>query len=234
MGIAVAPLAATRLMHYTSTHVAMEALPVMSRNVGPYTVLQQGDIVMQEEVVGSKQPDAINSPADAVGKMSTGPLYQGDQINSSALVNPAQVNGKQIVAVNIDLARGDAGYLRPGDTCDVWWIPSNGNDQTPGIGWVEAATNAVVVDIKDSAGKSIFVGEGTVQETIAGLSGSSAGSPAVAVLAVNSSDVSRIIGGAVPKSQNIVLTKKFNSVPEANQQTAAQVTQQQGGIQYVQ
>jgi hypothetical protein len=202
----------------------------MSRNVGPYTVLQQGDVVMQEEVVGSKQPGTINSPADAVGKMSTGPLFQGDQINSNALVNPAQVNGKQIVAVNIDLARGDAGYLRPGDLCDAWWIPTEGNTQTPGVGWVQVATNAVMVDIKDSNGKSLFGGSAAAQQTLLG-SSIAAGSPAVAVLAVNAGDVSRIIGGAIPKSENIVLTKKFNNAPGVPQVTTQSV--QQGGAQNV-
>jgi Flp pilus assembly protein CpaB len=218
-------------MHYTNTHVATELVPVMAHNVGPYTVLQSKDVVTQQEVVGSKQSDSIGSPADAAGKMTTVPLYQGDQINVNSLVNPEQVNGKQIVAVNIDLARGGAGYLRPGDTCDVWWIPASGNDQTPGIGWVEVAANAAVVDIKDGAGKSLFAAAGnTVQEAIAASSGTP-GSPAVAVLAVNSSDMSRMIGGAEPKSQNIVLTKKFNNAAEA---PVTQIVGQQGGAQVVQ
>jgi len=99
--------------------------------------------------------------------------------------------------------------LRPGDIADAWWIPSGGSDQIPGVGWIEVAANATVVDIKDSTGKSLFASGGSIQQELIP-SGMSSGSPSVAVLAVNASDVSRIIGGAIPKSENIVLTKKFS------------------------
>jgi hypothetical protein len=163
-------------------------------------------------VIGSKQPDTINSPSDAIGKMTTITMYQGDQVETKRLEDPALVSGKQLVTVNIDLARCDAGYLKPGDVTDAWWVPSGGNIQTPGIGWVQVATNATVVDIKDSTGKSLFFGEGSglAQQALISSGSQAAGSPAVAVLAVNDSDVSKIIGGAIPKSENIVLTKKFS------------------------
>ncbi len=55
----------------------------------------------------------------------------------------------------------------------------------------------------------------------------------MAVLAVSNGDVSRIIGGAVPKSQNIVLAKTFNNAPDVPQAAAPSV-QQKGGVQVVQ
>ncbi len=210
IGLVIAFLAATRLVSYTNTHVSMEAVPVMAHNVGPYTVLQPSDIAMQPEVKGSLQPGAISNSNDADGQMTTTPLYQGDQIESNSLVNPVQVTGKEIVTVNIDLARGDAGYLKPGDLCDAWWIPGDESAQTPGVGWVQVTSNAVVVDIKDSSGKSLFAGGNAVEQAIIGSSGS-VETPAVAVLAVNEADVSRIVGGSMPKSQNIVLVKKYNT-----------------------
>jgi hypothetical protein len=211
-------------MHYTNTHFATEAVPAMSRNVGPYTVLQPGDIVLEQVVKGGKQPGTINSPTDAVGKMTTSPLFQGDQIEISRLTDASLVRDRQIVAVNVDLARCAGGYLRPGDTVDAWWIPSEGNTQTPGIGLVQVATNAVVVDVKDSTGKSLFSGGGLLQQALNNSTNAAAGSPAVAVLAVSDGDVSRIIGGAVPKSQSIVLAKKFNNAPGAPP-AAAQIVQ---------
>ncbi len=212
LGLLVSVIAATRLMRYTNTHVATESVLVMAHDVGPYTVLQASDIVAEQEVNGSKQPDTINSSSDAIGKMTTITMYQGDQVETKRLEDPALVSGKQLVTVNIDLARCDAGYLKPGDTTDAWWVPSGGNIQTPGIGWVQVATNATVVDIKDSTGKSLFFGGGSglVQQALISSGSQAAGSPAVAVLAVNDSDVSKIIGGAIPKSENIVLTKKFS------------------------
>jgi hypothetical protein len=207
IGLSVAAFAATRLLNYTNTHIAMENVLVMSHDVGPYTILQASDVVTQQEVKGSKQPNTINSPSDAVGKMTASALYQGDQVETKRLIDPAQVQNKQLVVVNIDLARCGAGYLRPGDIADAWWI--SGDAQTPGVGWVQVATNAIVVDIKDSTGKSLFGGGSTVQQTLMSGGSSAAGPPAVAVLAVNISDVSRVIGGAVPKSASIVLTKKF-------------------------
>jgi Flp pilus assembly protein CpaB len=234
LGIIVALLAATRLMRYTSTHVATEAVPVMSRNVGPYTVLQPGDIMIEQLVKGGRQPGTIESPADAVGKMATSPLYQGDQIEIGRLTDASLVRDRQIVAVNVDLARCVGGYLRPGDTVDAWWIPSEGNAQTPGIGWVQVAANAVVVDVKDSTGKSLFSGGGNiVQQALINSASSTAGSPAVAVLAVSDGDVSRIIGGAIPKSQNIVLAKTFNNAPDVPQAAATSV-RPKGGVQVVQ
>jgi pilus assembly protein CpaB len=245
LGLLVAAIAATKLVHYTSTHVEMENVLVMAHDMGPYTVLQASDIAMEQAVKGSKQPGTINSPADAVGKMTTSPIYQGEQIETKRLVDAAAVTGKQIVAVNIDLARSDGGYLRPGDVVDAWWIPTDGNTQTPGIGWVQVATNAVVVDIKDSTGKSLFESGGSlVQQALISTGGSSAGSPAVAVLAVNAADVSKIIGGAIPKSENIALTKKFSQeIVQTLTQTAPPVPQsgtqnihqaQQGGNPIVQ
>jgi hypothetical protein len=227
LGLLVAAIAATRLMRYTNTHIAMESVLVMAHDVGPYTVLQASDIAAQQEVNGSKQPDTINSPSEAIGKMTTITMYQGDQVETRRLADPAQVQDRQLVSINIDLARSDAGYLRPGDTADAWWIPSGGNTQTPGIGWVQVATNAVLVDIKDSTGKSLFSGGGSsIQQALVG---QAAGSPAVAVLAVNASDVSKIIGGAVPKSENIVLTKKFSQEEQAVDQPAGQTGNQ--GVQ---
>jgi hypothetical protein len=231
LGLLVAAIAATRLMRYTNTHIAMESVLVMAHDVGPYTVLQASDIVAQQEVNGSRQPDTINSPSDAIGKMTTITMYQGDQVEERRLADPAQVQDRQLVSINIDLARSDAGYLRPGDIADAWWIPSGGNTQTPGIGWVQAATNAVLVDIKDSTGKSLFsgVGVGLVQQALVPSGSQAAGSPAVAVLAVNASDVSKIIGGAVPKSENIVLTKKFSQEEQAVPRPAVQTGNQ--GVQ---
>ncbi len=231
LGLLVSAIAATRLVRYTSTHVAMESVPVMAHDLGPYTVLQASDIVMEQEVKGSKQPGTINSSSDAVGKMTTSPIYAGEQIETKRLVDTATVTGKQIVAVNIDLARCVGGYLRPGDVVDAWWIPTDGNTQTPGVGWVQVATNAVVVDIKDSTGKSLYGSGGSlVQQALISTGGSGVGSPAVAVLAVNTADVSRIIGGAVPKSENIALTKKF--VQE--DAVGAQTTPPQAGTQNIQ
>jgi Flp pilus assembly protein CpaB len=230
-GLLVSAIAATRLMCYTSTHVAMENVSVMAHDVSPYTVLQVSDITIQQEVKGSRQPGTISDPSEAIGKMTTSAIFKSEQIETKRLADAKIAQGKQIVSVNIDLARSVGGWLQPGDIVDAWWIPSEGNIQTPGIGWVQVATNAVVLDLKDSTGKSLFTGGGTIQQALVNTVSTAAGSPAIVVLAVNAGDVGRVVGGAIPKSESIVLVKKFSQEPEQAQQVTPQTENQNQNTQ---
>lgn len=216
IGIAVALFAAIQLRHYTMTHVETVNVPVPAHDIPPYTVITPGDLTWRAVVKGGEEPGAARSPSEVVGKLSLSTLYRGEQIKKERLVDAKLVKGKQIVSVNIDVSRSIGGSLQPGDLVDVWWVPIDSSTE-PGVGWVKVASNAVVLDVRDSSGRSVLQRSGSVQQAIAGSIGVPATPPAVAILVVDSSEVPRVIGGASPKSQNVVLAKKFAPTEEAPQ-----------------
>jgi len=231
IGIAVALVAAYQLYRYTSTHKEMVRVPVPVRDIPPYTVLSSADIGWRAVVKGGEEPGAVRDPSEAVGKLTLSALYQNEQIKRERLADAKLVKDKQIISVNVDVTRSVGGSLRVGDLVDVWWIPTEGSMQTPGVGWIKVAANAVVLDIRDSSGKSVLAQqEGVVQQALAGSMGAPATPPAVVILAIDSKDVSRVIGGASPKSQNIVLSKKFAATADQVQlQQSSQNPNEQGG-----
>lgn len=210
IGIAAAFFATTQLQTYMNTHVETTRMPVPVRNIAPYVEITTEDIGWRNVVKGGEEPGAIKDPAEAVGKISLSTLYKNEQVKKERLADASLIKDKQIVSVNVDVARSVGGWLQAGDTVDVWWIQDG--SISPGS-WIKVAANAVVLDLRDSAGRSLLVKGGVLQQSVGEVAGNTT-PPAVAVLAVSSSDVSRVIGGASPKSQNIVLSKKFSETKE--------------------
>lgn len=209
VGIIVSLFASNKMIRYASNQVETEPVYVAAGDIAPYTIIKDGDIQSVAKVRGSKQQETIDNPADAVGKIATSIIFKGEQIAKARLADSEIARGKQIVALNVDLARSVGQELHPGDMVDLWWVPAEASP-VPGIGWVQVGTNAIIVDLLDANGKSLFTGAPNVAALV---SSGSSGAPAVAVLAVFSGEVPRIIGGAVPKSQNIVIAKKFSETP---------------------
>lgn len=228
IGVLVALFATMQLRNYTMTNVEKVSVPVPARDIPPYTVIEPGDLTSRAVVKGGEEPGAARSPSEVVGKLALSTLYRNEQIKKERLVDADLVKDKQIISVNIDVARGVGGLLRVGDLVDVWWIPDENSMQAPGVGWIKVAGDAVVIDIRDSTGRSVLAQRGgIVQQAVGESMGVPASPPAVAVLAVKNEDISRLVGGASPKSQNIVLSKKF--IPSGSDSGAQPQGAEQGG-----
>ena len=207
IGLAVALLSTKYMLGYVNTHRETVRVPVLVRDVAPYTVISAEDVGWREIVKGGEEPGAARDPSEVIGKLALSALYKDEQISKERLGDPSLVAGRQIISLNVDVTRSVGGWLRAGDLVDIWWVSDAGQ---PGAGWSLAATDAVVLDVRDSAGRSVIPRAVPVQQLIAGApQAQPANPPAVAVLAVKNEDVPRVVGGASPKSQNIVLTKKF-------------------------
>ncbi|SMB96511.1 Flp pilus assembly protein RcpC/CpaB [Thermanaeromonas toyohensis ToBE] len=208
VGLAVALGSARFLLGYAKTQHETVRVPVPARDIAPYTVISPGDITWRDVIKGAEEAGAVRDPREVVGRVALSPLYRGEQIRKERLADPSFVTGRQVVAVSIDVARCVGGILVAGDLVDVWWVPDPGQPER----WVLVATDAVVLDVRDSSGRTVLPQGGLVQQAIGGVVQSSPSNPpAVAVLAVRTEEVQKVIGGASPKSQFVVLAKKFIS-----------------------
>ncbi|MCL6639340.1 MAG: SAF domain-containing protein [Firmicutes bacterium] len=232
VGLAVALVSAKYLYTYVNTNKEMTRVPVPAYNIPPYTVITPQDITWKEVVKGAEEPGTISDPSEAAGKISLSTLYQGEQIRRERLADAGLLLNRQVLSINVDVTRCVGGALKMGDLVNVWWVI----DPSQPTGWQLAAADAVVLDIRDSAGRSLLAQQGPVQSLSATFSQvQSSAPPAVVIMAVYPQDVSRIVGGASPKSQNAVLVKKYAQGREEvsdvavkqNEQTAKQQQTQQ-------
>lgn len=206
-GLAVAAFSARQLLAYARTHQEKVSVVVAARDIAPYEVIRPEDLARRAVVKGAEDPGAVKSEREAVGKVARSLILEGEQVRPEKLAGPEALKDRQVVALNVDLSRCAGGTLAPGDLVDVWWVGDVG--AAPGLGWVKVSSDAIVLDVRDSSGRSLTGGRpGVLQQAAASL-GQQGALPAVVVLAVKAADVSRVVGGASPKSQNVVLTKKF-------------------------
>jgi len=209
VGLIVAGFGGVQYKNYVNAHKETVQVIVPARNIPPYTRLQPGDFKWETIAKGGEAPGTVTDESQLKGKISLTTLYRGEQIKVERVGDASLAEGKQVIAVGIDITRCVGGWLSPGDLVDAWWIPSESSMNAPGAGWTRVAVNAVVLDLRDSSGKSIYetsVQAGIMQSAI----NAPATPPAVAILAVHTEDVPRVIGGASPISKNIVLARKFN------------------------
>lgn len=202
VGILVALFAAKQMIVYVNLHKETVLVPVPARTIPPYTVIGSGDLTWREVVKGGEEIGAVRDPSEAVGKIALVPLYKGEQIRKERLGDASLVADRQVVALNVDVARSVGGTLVPGDHVDIWWVVEGA---PPGTGWQLAASDAVLLDLEDSAGRSLTARK----QSLLGAQGEQPSTPAVAVVAVKGEDVPKVVGGALPKSTSIVLVKKF-------------------------
>lgn len=206
-GLLVAFLAGRFYLQYVNTHRETVSVVVPARDIPPYTVISEADLTTTPIPVGGEDPAAARDASEVVGRLTLHPLYKGEQVRRERLVDPSVVRDRQVVSVSVDVARCVGGSLQPGSLVDVWWV----NDPAVPGTWQLVAADAVVLDLKDSSGKSVVQQQGSViQQVVTGGGQGPASPPAVAVLAVKTPDVPRVVGGASMKSQNIVLAKKYS------------------------
>lgn len=192
--------------NYLANNQEMIRVSVPARDIPPYTMIYPNDVEWKKVLKGAEEDGAVRSPNEAVGMMANCTLYQGEQIKRKRLLEPSEIRAKQVLAVNIDVNRGLGGTVQAGDMVDAWWIPPDTPIQTPGQGWLQVGHDAIVLDVRDSAGKSVM---GTVVSNSLVTVPAPASPPAIVVLAVRQTDVSNLVGAALPRIQNIVLVKKY-------------------------
>ncbi|MGI9862533.1 SAF domain-containing protein [Moorella naiadis] len=226
VSLTVALFSAKQLKAYVNAHQETVRVVVASRDIPPYTVLSQEDLSWRAVIKGGEEPGTIKDPAEAVGKMTLSLVPKDQQIARAYLVDAKLAGDREVISLNVDVTRCVGGSLKSGDLVDVWWVvPELAN--SPGGGRYLAATDAIVLDIRDSNGKS------TVQQAggFLNVGNAQAAPPAVAVLAVKPDDVPNVVAGASPKSQNIVLVKKYVPGNKQNvQQQAPEISGTNGGV----
>lgn len=206
VGLAAALAAGRFHVQYVNAHKEMVQVVVPARDIPPYTVITEADLTTAPVPAGGEDPAAARSAPEVVGRLALYPLYKGEQVRRERLVDPSVVKDRQVISLGIDVARCVGGALQPGNLVDVWWV----NDPAVPGTWQLAASDAVVLDLKDSSGKSVVQQQppALIQQAVAGSQGPSS-PPSVVVLAVKNADVPRVVGGASMKSQNVVLAKKY-------------------------
>lgn len=217
IGIGLAFFAARQMLRYTETHKETVRVPVPAHDIASYMVIGSKDLIWREVVRGGEEIGAVKTPSKIVGKVALYPLYRGEQIREERLGDTKDLMERRIVSVNIDVGRCVGGSISPGDLVDVWWVDEV---STPGIDWVLAVPDAVVLDVRDSNGRSVVsAGGGVIQQAQQVVSGGAAvsGPPAIAVLAVKREDVPKMVGGAHPRSDQVILVKKFAPGGEVSQ-----------------
>ncbi len=201
-GLAVALASGIYYQRYISTHQAMTQVIVPAHNINAYSQINPGDLTWRQVPVGAVEPGTARKPDDLVGKVALAELYQGEQVRLER-VGEVSTDDKQVIAVNIDLARSGGGYFSPGDLVDVYFA------ETENVSGAILASNARLLQLVDAQGNPITPNQqgGLLQQ--ASQSAQAPRTPAVAVLAVSPADIPQVARGAASGSRGIVLVKKM-------------------------
>ena len=202
LGGAIAIYGGIQYKVYVNSNLEKISVIVAASDIKPYTMIRESDLTEALVVKGTENENRCIDMREVLGKVTIAEIKKGEQILKNNLVSADLVQDRSIVALNISTTRVVGGWARPGDFVDVWWIKHT--EDVPGAEWFRVATNAKLLDVRDSACRSVRYG------------GES--SPAIAILAVRNEDVQRVVGGAMDDSKNVVLTVKYteNIVPLEN------------------
>ncbi|RJX22189.1 MAG: hypothetical protein C4575_01945 [Desulforudis sp.] len=204
IALGVAAGAWVYLQQYQALNKEMVSLPVPVRDIEPYTTITANDIIMKSFLKGAEESTAATEVSEVVGRLATGKLNRGWQIDKRSLASKEFIGDQQVVGVNVDVAR--AGDVKVGDVVDVYWLtPDQGNWSPAGASHV-IAQNARVIRIVDDRGVSTNEAGSIAQGTIASVSAIKG--PSVVYLMIEPKDVSKVISGAAPKNTSIALAKK--------------------------
>ncbi|MDK2816258.1 MAG: pilus assembly protein CpaB [Moorella sp. (in: firmicutes)] len=198
-GLGVAVTSGLYYQRYISTHQAMTQVIVPAHNINAYNLIKAGDLTWRQVPVGAVEPGTARKPEDLIGKVALVELYQGEQVRLER-VGEAANEDRQVIAVNIDLARSGGGYFSPGDLVDVYFA------ETENVPGAILASNARLLQLVDAQGNPIVPNQqaGLLQQ-----SAQAPKTPAVAVLAVSPADIPQVARGAANGSRGIVLVKKM-------------------------
>lgn len=199
----------TRYKQEVKSQKEMAVVIVASRDIAPYTVLDKNNLKQIEVPIDRIEPESAKTPEEVLGKMAITRILTNEQIHKGKITNDRSVKEKEIIAVNVDMTRALAGWVQPGDVVDVW---NMNKDSSAGVGNTIIAQNAILLDIRDSSGKSIFAGTQAVLSSITS-SVVPSSPPAIAVLVVDKEYIPSVVSGS--GNQNSVLVKKFTESKRA-------------------
>jgi len=189
------------LFQYAATYQQLTDIVVPKRDISAYEQLTEENLGIKQIPVGSVDNKVAVEASQILGKTTTVPLFAGEQIRLERLVDKQIIDiNKHQVAVNVNLTRSVAGSLKPGNLVDVYWVEDNNYSSGP------IAQNCIVMKVTDGQGLSTT--EPIQTSSIAGTQ-STVSLPAVVLLAVNPTEVPKVVKGSADKSVEIVLVKKL-------------------------
>lgn len=204
IALAAAYIGTSRFKQEVASKKEMTTIVVAAKSIAPYTILDKENLKKVQVPKDRIDPDAVNNPDELFGKITITRILPNEQIRKEKINDNLTIKNKEIVAVNIDMTRAGAGWIQSGDVVDVWYL--GGDTKTPGVNNALIAPNAIVLDLRDSAGVSIYTGTTEVMSSITS-SITPSSPPAIAVLVVDSEFTHQVVNAA--KDQNAVLVKKF-------------------------
>lgn len=204
IALAAAYIGTSRFKQEVASKKEMATIIVAAKSIAPYTILDKENLKRIQVPEDRADPDAINNPDELFGKITMTRILPNEQIRKEKISDDLNIKEKEIVAVNIDMTRAGAGWIQSGDIVDVWYL--GGDTKTPGVNNALIAPNAIVLDLRDSAGVSVYTGTTEVVSSITS-SITPSSPPAIAVLVVDSKFTHQVVNAA--KDQNAVLVKKF-------------------------
>lgn len=200
----------------------MENVLVASHDIPAYRVITSQDLGYVSLPVGSRQPNAIQNPKDAVGKMAVITIYRGEQILPQKLGENTHFlgSGDRLISIPVDAVKAVGMSINAGDKVDVYWVP-NANNNLPSkeqnqtiVPGIVIAENATVIDIKNKNSQSLF---GEIRDSLNNPGGNSNNKnndqqPAIGVLKVKNSEVPQITGAIA--NGMIILVKRGGETNE--------------------
>ncbi len=174
---------------------------VAAKSIAPYTILDKENLKKIQVPKDRLDPQAINNPDELFGKITTIRILCNEQIRKEKISSDLNIKDKEIVAINVDMTRAGAGWIQSGDIVDVWQINRDGKGYNALI-----APNAIVLDLRNSAGKSVFTNTTEIMASITS-SITPSSSPTIAILVINAEHTHKIVAAA--RNQDSVLVKKF-------------------------
>jgi hypothetical protein len=201
IALVAAYFGASRFEQEVTGQKEMATIIVASRSIAPYTILDQENLKKIRVPKDRIDPDAVNKPDELLGKITIAKILPDEQIRKEKISGDLNIKDKEIIAINVDMTRACAGWIQSGDIVDVWHLNEGANNTL-------IASNATVLDLRNSSGESIFAGTTEVLASIAS-SITPSSPPSIAILVVEAKFTPRVINAA--KSQNAVLVKKFAS-----------------------
>ena len=106
---------------------ARQTVVVASKDINEMEPLDESKLSIEQKPVDFIQPQALQSPDQAVGKIALAPIKAGEQILETKITDDSALTGgsyqvaptKRAVTVPIDEVRGVAKLIRPGDRIDL-------------------------------------------------------------------------------------------------------------------
>lgn len=204
ISIVVAYVGVTGFKQEATSQKEMAVVIVANKTIAPYTILDKENLKKIQVPKDRIDPHAINNAEELFGKITTARIFSNEQVRKEKISSDLNIKDKEIVAINVDMVRSGAGWIQSGDIVDVWDL--GGSAKTSGTNNALIVPNAIVLDLRNSAGKSVYANTNEVMASITS-SITPSSSPTIAILVVDSSQTHNIVSAA--KNQNAVLVKKF-------------------------